>query len=453
MSLIPELFVAAMERLLGETECRALCNALCEAPPVSVRQNPLKPAELYPDTTSVPWCACGVYLKERPSFTANPLLHAGCFYVQEASSMFVEQAFRAMDFRPQRVLDLCAAPGGKSTLWRSLLDDGALLVANEPVRQRAQVLAENLLKWGHSDVMVTHGFAADFAPLSGFFDVVATDVPCSGEGMFRKDEGAIAEWSPAAVAMCAERQWEIVNDIWPALREGGYLVYSTCTFNRAEDEDQVYRICNELGAECVPIPVDSEWGVCGDTTGRNLPVCHFFPHHAKGEGFFLALLRKTAASEPMRPVKRKKPVKDAAAKGAKAVSDWLRESGQFKIFASGPESLAAVRQSLYEDVARVAQTVRTLYAGIPLAAQKGNKLVPEHGWALSAMRNPEAFPQVELSLETALRYLKREAIVPDGNVPRGYVVVTYQGHALGLVNHLGSRANNLYPAEWRIRSL
>ena len=294
MTQLPDKFKLQVAQLLGQEEADGLCRALLEEPTVSVRVNRAKagcpPQDV--ENERVPWCETGYYLSSRPSFTLDPLFHAGTYYVQEASSMFIEQAFKTMDFQPQRMLDLCAAPGGKSTLWRSLLPDGALLVANEPIRQRAMILLENLTKWGHPDVVVTNAYPEDFAPLRGFFDVVATDVPCSGEGMFRKEEKAVEDWSLEAVDHCAARQWQIVCDIWPTLREGGYLVYSTCTFNREENEDQVDRICQELGAEVVPVSVDASWGVCGDTTGRHLPVFHFFPNHARGEGLFLALLRK-----------------------------------------------------------------------------------------------------------------------------------------------------------------
>ncbi len=457
---IPSDFIIEMQQTLGAAEAELLCESLAEtAPSVSVRVNSAKvPAALPAESDGkVSWCESGVYLKERPSFTADPLLHAGCYYVQEASSMFIEQAYRtiAADFVPQRVLDLCAAPGGKSTLWRSLLPDGALLVANEPVRTRAQILAENLTKWGQPDVVCTSAYAADFAPLVSFFDVVATDVPCSGEGMFRKDEGAVAEWSREAVIACAERQWGIVEDIWPALREGGYLVYSTCTFNRDENEHLVQRICKELGAELVPIPVKEEWGISGDTTGNGLPVYHFFPHKTKGEGLFLALLRKTAECPAPRAAKKRK-VRSALptrVQNAGKVAPWLADDSHFKIVRPDGEHLIAVRETLADDVMRLCGTVRALTAGVMLAEEKGKKLIPQHALALSAALRTDAFPKAELTREEALSYLRREVLTLGPDVPRGYVLATYAGHTLGFMNNLGSRANNLYPQEWRIRNL
>ena len=459
MSLPPD-FITQMQQTLGTAEAESLCQSLAgSAPSVSVRRNPLKPSSALPaeEEAPVPWCERGVYLKTRPSFTADPLLHAGCYYVQEAASMFVEQAYRtiASDFVPTRMLDLCAAPGGKSTLWRSLLPDGALLVANEPMRQRAQILAENLTKWGHPDVVTTSAYAADFAPLASFFDVVATDVPCSGEGMFRKDEGAVAEWSREAVLACAERQWSIVEDIWPTLRQGGYLVYSTCTFNREENELTVQRICRELGAELVPIPIEEGWGISGDTTGSGMPVYHFFPHKTKGEGLFLALLRKTAESPAPRTKKNRKDRSQQTGKvqNAAKVAPWLAESEQFKIVRPDGEHLLAVREALADDVMRVCATVRALTAGVLLAEEKGKKLVPQHALALSSALRPDAFPKADLSLEQALSYLRREVLTLAPEVPCGYVLASFAGHPLGFLNNLGSRANNLYPQEWRIRKL
>lgn len=451
MQELPSAFIRQMRQILGDDAAARLDAALHEPPVVSLRYNPFKPTgDRFGGAEPVPWCDDACYLSERPAFTSDPLFHAGCFYVQEASSMFVAQAYRAMDLQPRRVLDLCAAPGGKSTLWRTLLPDDALLVANEPLRPRAQILAENLTKWGHPGVVVTNAYGRDFAPLAGFFDVIQADVPCSGEGMFRKDEGAVAQWSPSLVGQCADLGWQIVSEVWPSLRTGGYLVYSTCTFNRQEDELQVDRICRELGAECVAIPVDPAWDIEGDTTDMQLPVCHFFPHRTRGEGFFLALLRKTADTPSPSKPKRRQP-SAAVPPGAKTVAQWLDRSERYKLFATGPDRISAIRSGHFDDMLRLTSACRTLQAGITLAVRKGSKLIPEHALALSTDCAPEAFPRCELPLDMALAYLRRESIVLPAELPRGYVVVTYRGHALGFVNHLGNRANNLYPNEWRIR--
>lgn len=452
---LPQEFVQQMCALLGEAEAGALCSALTDTPPaVSIRRNPTKGDVSFAQSTPVPWCSDGCYLAERPSFTLDPRFHAGAYYVQEAASMFIEQAYRQIerDFTPTRLLDLCAAPGGKSTLWRSLLPDGALLVANEPIRQRAQILAENLTKWGHPDVVTTSAYPAEFAPLRGFFDVIAADVPCSGEGMFRKDEGARAEWSPAAVETCAARQRAILTDIWDCLREGGYLVYSTCTFNRAENEDNVRFVCQELGAEVVAVPIDEAWGIAPDTTAGGQAVYHFFPHRTQGEGLFLALLRKTGSAPAVREKKRTRSKETPVPDAAKLLA-WLKTPTDFRLFRPIPETIAAVRTSLLDDVQRVAACVRTLTAGVLMGETKGRKFVPAHALALSTVLADTAFPRAELDGDTALRYLRREAVVLPPEQPRGHVLLCFEGLPLGWVNNLGTRANNLYPAEWRIRNM
>ena len=456
MPSFPEAFLKQMEAALGPAEAAALTSALSGESPVSVRLNPLKAVPAAGE--AVPWCAAGRYLPGRPAFTFDPLLHAGAYYVQEASSMFVAQAFSVIAHRLsaegaplRRVLDLCAAPGGKSTLWRSLLPAEALLVANEPLRPRASVLLENMAKWGHPDVVVSNAYPRDFAPLAGFFDVVAADVPCSGEGMFRKDAEAVAGWSPEAVALCARRQREIVADVWPALREGGYLVYSTCTFNREEDEANVAYICRELGACPVEVPAEPAWGVAGDARGE-WPVAHFYPHRARGEGFFLALLQKTAPAPSARAGRKARGCRTEGGGAWREVSRWLRAPGDFVPLPGSGDEVAAVRAGLAADVASVAGAVRVLSAGVPLAQAKGRKLVPRAALALSAELAPDAFPRVELGPDEAVAFLRREAPLLPAGVPRGYVVAAYEGLPLGFLNNLGSRANNLYPAEWRIRS-
>lgn len=444
---LPDAFTEEMASTLGATETDRLVAALDSEPPVSIRLNPKKDVRPAGAAEGVPWSSTGYYLTARPAFTFDPLLHAGCYYVQEAASMFIEQAFRAIDTPPRRVLDLCAAPGGKSTLWRSLLDDDCLLVANEPLRARAAILAENLLKWGHPNICVTSGYPSQFAPLTGFFDVVAADVPCSGEGMFRKDPAAIDEWQPGSPALCAARQRDIVADVWPALRTGGYLVYSTCTFNRAEDEDNVRWIADELGAEVVDLRATPSWGIAGSTYDDGLAVNHFFPHRTRGEGFFLTLLRKTA-EPPASTRRRKKTPRKPAATVPKVCREWL--SGDFT-FSLTEKGISALPAATADDMERVAETVRPVLLGVPLGTDKGRKFQPAPTLPLSTALRPDAFPRVGLDYADAIAYLRREAIVPS-TAARGHCVVTYQNRALGFVNHLGARANNLYPVEWRIRS-
>lgn len=491
--MIPQAFQQQMCALLGDNEAGALCTALSSGNlPTSIRTNPFKPLKdgenLFGQTDNavslsdiadsptlrpVAWCPSGSYLSERPSFAHDPLWHAGAYYVQEAASMFITQAYKVIESTfstddmigaPLKMLDLCAAPGGKSTLWRSLLPDEALLVANEPIRQRAQILAENLTKWGHPHTFVTQAFPDAFTSLEDTFDIIATDVPCSGEGMFRKDEQAREEWSPAAVISCADRQRDILTSVWPALKDGGFCVYSTCTFNREENEDLVAWACTTLGAELVEIPTDAAWHISGDTTGRNLPVYHFFPHRTEGEGLFLALLRKKKGEmfNDRRKLQilldaregngRKRGAKSSVKPNATLLS-WLENAEDFTFQCSVDRVWTAIPTRFAEIREQLTNVAPLLLGGIEIAEEKSKKLIPQHALAMSIAASSSAFPRVEIARDSALAYLHREAITLPAEAPRGYVLLTYRGLPLGFANNLGNRANNLYPNEWRLRNL
>jgi 16S rRNA C967 or C1407 C5-methylase (RsmB/RsmF family) len=300
---LPDDFVSQTRVFFGEERFECFMKALDEGPSVSVRLNSRKfPSDILPQGSTawqpVPWCNTGYYLSTRPNFTFDPLLHAGAYYVQEASSMFIDHVIRQYVKEPVCMLDLCAAPGGKSTAARAALPQGSLLVANEPVRQRASVLLENMVKWGWADCFVTNNYPHDFRKTKCMFDVILCDVPCSGEGMFRKDPNVIGEWSRQQVKRCQKLQREIVGDAWQCLCEGGIFIYSTCTYNIFENEENVSWMMEEMGAEVLPVEVSPEWNITGALLeGFSHPVCHFIPGFTRGEGLFMAVMRKAGHSK------------------------------------------------------------------------------------------------------------------------------------------------------------
>lgn len=453
---LPEAFTEYTRTLLGEAVYSEFEFALLGEPVTSLRINPGKPAiDVAASSVSlspVPWASAGYYAAERPTFTFDPLFHAGCYYVQEASSMFVEQVLRRHVTRPVVMLDLCAAPGGKSTHARSLLPEGSLLVSNEVMRPRVQVLAENMVKWGHPGVVVTNNDPADFQPLRHFFDVILTDVPCSGEGMFRKDPVAVSEWSPENVTLCRQRQRRILTDIWDCLKPGGIIIYSTCTYNIYEDEANVSWMQETFGAEPLEVPVSPDWNVTSDLAGTSLPVYRFLPHRTAGEGFFLAALRKPEGEVEM-PVARRERKKDRKAKAPSvpaACRQWLREPDAWEWTCDG-EQVTAVPVVHRERIALLRQHLRVVSAGVAVGELKGKDCIPLHALAMSTAR-ADVFPVCESAYEQAIAYLRKESLRLPADCPCGYVLVTYRKVPLGWVKNLGNRANNLYPAEWRIRS-
>ena len=408
---LPADFLRETRKLMGETRFQRYMEAFEEEPPVSLRLNPLKAAHAtVGGATPVPWCHDGYYLNGRPNFTFDPLLHAGCYYVQEAASMFIDHVLRQYVHQPVLMLDLCAAPGGKSTATRSALPPGSMLVSNEPIRQRAQILVENLQKWGHDGCIVTNAYPEAFAKSRALFDVVLCDVPCSGEGMFRKDEATVGEWSLQHVEHCWQLQRDIVTQAWKCLADGGLMVYSTCTFNTRENEENVQWMEQTLGAELLPVDTDDAWGITGSLlSGFEGSVYRFIPGITRGEGLFVAVMRKPGNSESQ---------------------------------GSCLQSAANVLRRL----------PGVLNDGKPTPTQKGKDLVPPHAEALSTGFDRSKYAMAPLSYEQALAYLRREAIVLPPDVPRGYVAVSFLDMPLGFVKNIGNRANNLYPQEWRIRS-
>ena len=444
---LPVAFIEQIKALLPN-EHEAFFKAMDEPSPVSVRLN--NKVAITPTYPQVPHCQTGYYLPNRPVFTLDPWFHAGVYYVQEAGSMYLEQVVRkyhqitkSLERSEFRALDLCAAPGGKSTHLASLLGDDSLLISNEVMPQRAHILAENATKWGYGNMAVTNNRPADFGKLAGYFDLILTDVPCSGEGMFRKDEKAIEDWSADYVLECAERQRCILSDVWPALKQDGLLIYSTCTFNKAENEDNIAWIAQELGAEI-------------------LESRHFYFHTDQSEGLFMAALRKTTPTNTMRIKGERRKEKFGMSLEQKqtrslslskcpclGVKYPLRNIDHWCI-KEEKDLIYALPKAYEADFALLDKHLRWVKKGIGIATLKGKNQTPHIDLALSRHINKDAFTAYDLDLTTALHYLKGESItLPDA--PIGYLLLTYRGVPMGWGKNIGNRCNNLYPDAWRIR--
>ena len=452
---IPALFSDQLRELLP-TEAEALLASLDEEASVSVRLNRRKtetpPASL-PIGEAVPWAKpVGFYLDGRPAFAADPLWHAGVYYVQEASSMLLRLVAPLLGEEPLRALDLCAAPGGKSTLLVDLLPEGSTLVSNELIRSRAQILAENIQKWGGVHSVVTSTEPQRLGRLKDQFDFILVDAPCSGEGMFRKEEEARRQWTPSLVESCARQQREILGDIWPALAPGGLMVYSTCTFNRQEDEDMLTYLVEELGAESVALPELPE--PITPSPLSSYPCYRMMPHRLRGEGLFMAVVRKPDVEVGSARTKSARSKSKPNPKLPQEVLRWLcADLRQDVTLQSLPDgTLTAIPSALYPIVeALQGAKIPILTSGIPLAEVKGRDFLPLPALALSVGLDEKAFPRAELTQEEAIRYLAREAVTLSADTPRGLILVTYEGYPLGFAKHLGNRTNNLYPQAWRIR--
>lgn len=456
---LPEAFVGRVLRDLGPEEGRALCEALESEAPTSVRINPAKcgPEALrtlphLEPLRRVPWCDEGWYLAVRPSFTFDPDFHAGAYYVQEASSQFVGHLLRGNLPAGARLLDLCAAPGGKTTLYASLVGDDGLVVANEIDRRRAAVLADNVRKWGTGNVVVTCGDAARAGCLEGWFDVVTVDAPCSGEGMFRKDPAAREEWSEANVRLCAARQDEILREAWRALKPGCVLLYSTCTFNRDEDEGSLERMLAWAGEEVVEtdeVAVDETWGIrCGRVGAFR--TYRFYPHRACGEGFFAAVAAKSADADARRRLPKSRRTVTAAVdrRTAAELTRWLREPERWMFTAVG-DCCYAWPAAQAEAVRMLSETLPVIYSGVAMGQLFKGVLKPDPALAFFTGLNRGAVAVAEVTDEEAVRYLRR--LDPAvGGLAEGMNLLCVRGRGLGFAKRIGNRVNNLYPNSLRI---
>lgn len=413
----------------------------------------------------VPWSnGSGLYLAERPNFTLMPALHQGLIYVQDASSMalchIVTRLSQSLGDTPLRLLDACAAPGGKTLCAADSLPEGSLVVANEYDFRRAEILRENVIKWGLPAAVVSRGDTMRFRRLREEFDIVCVDAPCSGEGMMRKDETARSQWSPALVRECAARQDEILGNVWEALRPGGFLVYSTCTFNAVENEEVISRFAADNGAEFVDTGLTEFPGVLPALKGfTGVLAARFLPSRLRGEGIFVSVIRKPGvwsphpAALPVSGARTKKKDRRQTSPQPDLRTFEPQLKGEPAVFEMAGDSVRALPARHASFIHTLEKELQTIHAGTELATLKGRDTIPSHTLAMSRDLAPGAFPTVELTLADALTYLRREAVTLPSTAPRGYVLLTHAGHPLGFAKNLGSRANNLYPATWRIRNL
>ncbi len=446
MAGLPEGFKNQMQELLGSEYDRFL-EAMGKPVPVSVRYNLRKPTK--PLGVPIPWCASGRYLSERPSFTLDPVFHGGGYYVQEASSMFLEQVILQVtdQNRPITALDLCGAPGGKSTHLLSLLHPDSFLFANEAIRSRTGLLTENLEKWGYSNVLITQNDPAEFQRLPCYFDLILVDAPCSGEGLFRKEPAAMMEWSPRQVEVCALRQRRILSDIWGSLKPGGVMIYSTCTYNRSENQDNLQWLRETTGCEFIPIRLDPSWGVRETDEGKGFGY-QCLPHRVHGEGLFFAAMRKPG-NESSSTLRIKDRLRYPSKAELSEVGHWLSPADGYAFFFHGPQ-VRALPYFHKPHLLAALENLSVVQAGTGVGEIKKNRIVPDHSLALSLARNRNVLSGLTVSREQALAYLRMDTLdFPDAE--KGFQVVEYEGLGLGWVNVLPGRINNLFPSSRRIR--
>ncbi len=443
--MLPEDFLKRI-RQQPYLDATGLTEALAKPSSVSVRVNPHKWKHPVTGYEKVRWEPNGYYLPGRPLFTPDPLLHAGVYYPQEASSMFTGEVFRQVTRGMEgiRVLDLCGAPGGKSTHLSALIADNSLLVANEVIRSRAAVLAENITKWGIGNSIVTQNDPSAFATLTGFFDVIVADAPCSGEGMFR-NPSVVQEWSPRNAKLCSERQRRIVVEAWPALKPGGFLIYSTCTFNPAENEENISWFMDNTSSESVGIEIDSSSGI-EPVQYKGIEGYGFYPGKVPGEGFFIAVLRKSygdgAGSMRTKTVSRKKSAK------VSGLAERMINVDRDRLVMSGNRIIALATDRNVFDYINDKLTV--IKSGTMIGETKNNSFIPAHDLAMSVRQVEGTWPEYDATYEEAVSYIRLEQFSVAG-MPGGRILIRYRGVPLGFVNNLGNRINNGYPQAWRMR--
>ncbi len=421
-------------------------SALSRAYRTSVRINREK-LSITPNLDNINWASNAFFLNQRPNFSLDPLWHSGAYYVQEASSMFLEQVFKQIDTSsPRLILDLCAAPGGKSTHINSLIGENDLLVSNELIRSRVSVLHENLTKWGMQNHIISNNDPKHFGSLTGFFDVVVIDAPCSGEGLFRREPESAKEWSIENAQLCSARQRRIFTDSLNCLKEDGYLIYSTCTFNPEENEKNVAWLCEEHDYESIRIPIVHNWNI-NEVEYRNTYAYQFLPHKVDGEGFFVALLQKKSQTKSISLPKKQASIFN---KTKNIPNDWLKTLDN-KLMFQHNEWVKFIPKPWEAQINLMQQKLRLTKIGTHVASLKKNNFIPNHELALSTELNIDAFKTLNLSQLDALSYLSKESF-EQSEALKGWQLVAFNNIPLGFINGLGNRHNNYYPKEWRLRT-
>ena len=455
MKALPIAFVERMRNQLGAEEAENLFAALDGVSPVAIRLNPAKCGEVgvWSDGEVIEWSKNGRKLTARPSFTLDTAFHAGAYYVQEAASQFIDYIISGEELQGKRVLDMCSAPGGKSTIYSTAVGVDGLVVANEYVRSRANILADNVRKWGMGNVLVTNNAPEHLAQFEGWFDLVAVDAPCSGEGMFRKEEVAREDWSDEAVKMCAARQLSIVREAWQSLKDGGLFIYSTCTFNDEEDEGVLRAFIDEVGNVFEPsqnLELKDEWDIVRGEVGA-FQTFRFFPHKTDSEGLFVAVARKAVQTTQRTPKARKRVMQEVDKTSRKELSNWLQESDKYT-YAMVADTIYAYRNEQFRAVQALSEGLTAIYSGVAMGQLFKGKLKPD--WALSQFVGLErkAVAVAELDDASALDYLRKKDIAV-GDMSEGMNLLTHKGRALGFAKRVGARCNNLYPNSLKIMNM
>jgi NOL1/NOP2/sun family putative RNA methylase len=450
---LPIELLDSLQRIKGFDEAAFIAAHATENQITSIRVNPVKSSNSVVSTLlsaeKIPWCTNGYYLQERPSFTLDPHFHAGAYYVQEASSMFLETVMKqTIDLNASlKVLDLCAAPGGKSTLIQSLISTDSFLVSNEVIKTRVNILAENITKWGAANVVVTNNDPKDFQRLSNYFDAIIVDAPCSGSGLFRKDNEAISEWSMDNVALCSQRQQRILADVVSSLKPGGVLIYSTCSYSEVENENIAEWLTKENTFESCKIDFQQNWGIV-ETEKNDVYGYRFYPDKIKGEGFFIAALKKNedanAQKFKQKPISQKSTVSKSQ---FEYLSKWVNPKIDIEYF-NWKNEVIALPYILLQEMANLQSALYIKKIGVNIGSAIRNELIPSHELAVSTIISP-SIEKINLKLEDTLQFLRHQHFELMDTKP-GWKLIMYNELPLGFIKSMSNRFNNYYPREWRI---